>query len=105
MIATDLCKVNYQTLLITYLKFLKKCPKCMGKKQIKLECDFIGLENKRLFCRCKECKNKCYESINGLIKNFPRIYQFCNSDLNEFILLLRKGVYPYKYMDSLERFD
>ena len=26
-------------------------------------------------------------------------------DINKFILLLRKGVYPYKYMDSWERFD
>ena len=28
----------------------------------------------------------------------------CNGDLNKFILLLRKGVYPYEYMDSSERF-
>ena len=34
-----------------------------------------------------------------------RIYKFCNADLNKFILLLRKGVYPYEYIDSYERFD
>ena len=27
------------------------------------------------------------------------------TDLNKFILLLRKGVYPYEYMDSWQRFD
>ena len=32
-------------------------------------------------------------------------YSFCNNDLNKFILLLRKGVYPYEYMDSWERFN
>ena len=33
------------------------------------------------------------------------MYQFCNGDLNKFILLLRKGVYPYEYMDSWRQFD
>ena len=51
--------------------------------------------------RCKACK----KLIEGLIKIFPSIYQFCNGDLNKFILLLRKGVYPYEYMDSWEKFD
>ena len=39
------------------------------------------------------------------MKKFSRTYKFCNGDLNKFILLLRKGVYPYEYMDSWERFN
>ena len=43
-------------------------------------------------------------SVVLLIKKFATTYQFCNKDLNKFMLLLRKGVYPYEYMDSLKRF-
>ena len=28
--------------------------------------------------------------INGLIKKFPNVYQFCNEDTNKFVLLLQK---------------
>ena len=45
------------------------------------------------------------ETVTELIKKFPSIYQFCNGDINKFVSLLRKGVYPYEYMDSWERFD
>ena len=51
--------------------------------------------------RCEKCK----KLIKGLIKKFPSIYQFCNSHLITFFLLLRKGVYPYEYMDNWEKFD
>ena len=40
-----------------------------------------------------------------LIQRFANTYEFCNGDLNKFILLLRRGVYPYEYMDSWQRFD
>ena len=40
-----------------------------------------------------------------LIKRIASIYEFCNKDINKFILLLRKGIYPSEYMDSWERFD
>ena len=31
------------------------------------------------------------------------MYQFCNGDIAKFVLLQRKGVYPYEYIDSWER--
>ena len=33
------------------------------------------------------------------------MYQFYIGDTNEFVLLLRKCVYPCKYTDSWERFN
>ena len=44
-------------------------------------------------------------SYDELIKNFPNKYQLCNNDHNKFEFLLRKGVYPYEYMDSWKRFE
>ena len=75
------------------------------EKYIKSECEFIGFKNNRLNYRCKECNRTSTKSINELIKKFPRMYQFCNGDLNKFVLLLRKGVCPYEYLDSWERFN
>ena len=40
-----------------------------------------------------------------LITRITNIYEFCNKDINKFILLLRKGIYPYEYIDRWERFD
>ena len=31
--------------------------------------------------------------------------KFSNNEINKFILLLRKGIYPYDYMDDWEKFN
>ena len=106
MIVVDSCQVNYQILLITCLKLIIKIAKhAWNEKNIKSECKFIGLKNNRLNYRCKECNGTSNKSINDLIEKFPRMHNFCNGNLNKFVMLLRKGVYPYKYMNSQERFN
>ena len=52
--------------------------------------------------KVSELNNKI--SYGELSKKFPNTYQLCNNDHNKFELLLRKGVYPYGYMDSWKRF-
>ena len=58
-----------------------------------------------MYYACKECNDESYKSINRLIKKFPIVYQFCEGDLNKFVLLLTKGCYPFEYMDSWEKFN
>ena len=68
--------------------------------------DYMTTKDEQLIFRCFECKKNYKKDFNKeLIKRFANIYEFCNEDINQFILLLRKGVYTYEYMDSWERFN
>ena len=82
-----------------------ECKSSIEKIKINSECCFVGLKNNRLIYRYKECKEEWRRPIEGLIENFPGIYQFCNGKLNKFVILLRKDVNPYEFMVSWEKFD
>ena len=68
--------------------------------------DYIKTKNEKLVLECYNCKQRYRKKFNKeLIKRFVSTYNFCNNDLNKFILLLRNGVYPYEYMDNWKRFN
>ena len=77
---------------------------CKERNRIKSVCDLKN-KNDKLHYKYNECKKRLFTTISGLIEKFSNTYQFCNNDINKFILLVKRSVYPDEYMDSWERFD
>ena len=110
LIAQDLWQAHYQVLSIIFLKeFIelnvkykhddKKCETC-GIKYKYCDC-FIEYTNfKDDLIECKWlCCNKNYQNKfdEKLKERFFNTYNFSKHDNNKFVLILRKGVYPYEY--------
>ena len=77
-----------------------KCKKCESNL-----C-FVNAMNETLTFECVDCKKEYKKDINNKLKDrFSNVYEFCGYDMNKFITLLRKGVYPYEYMDEWNKFD
>ena len=86
---------------------IKKCETC-GIKYKHCDCflEHANFKDDLIEYKCLSC-NKIYqrkfdEKLKG---KFFNTYKFSYNDNNKFVLLLRKGVYPYEYMDDWEKFN
>ena len=71
-----------------------KCIKC------KSNLCFVRVINEKLIFKCIDCEKEYEKEFNKeLVERFANTYKFCDNDLDKFIMLLRKCVYPYEYID------
>ena len=86
----------------------KKC-QTFGIKYKYCDCflEYKNFKNDLIEYKCLCCNKKYQQKFDKTFKKrFFNTYKFSNTDNNnKFILLLRKGVYPYEYTDDSEKFN
>ena len=68
--------------------------------------EYESVEENLIRYKCLSC-NKDYSSKidEELKKTFKNTFKFFNNDINKFILFLRKGFYPYEYVEDWQKFN
>ena len=78
-----------------------QCDKCKGNMElINISGNYIASLG------CERCRTKKTKDLDkgALKKNFNHTSRFSECD-EKFCLMIRKGVYPYEYMDGWKKFE
>ena len=77
---------------------------CNGSDKSKKQ---IGIDRnkKYVYSFCETCKKRTKHRIELLVQKFPNTYQLVNGNTKKFILLFKKGIYPYEYMNNWNRYN
>ena len=95
--------MHHKSSLVDNLSEGLHCDKCIDCTSC---LDYMSVKDNQVVFRCFECKTNYRRDFNKeLINRFASTYEFCNNDINKHILLLRKGIYPYEYMDNWNKFN
>lgn len=73
----------------------------------KVEMELVDIDVSYIaYFECRTCHSRRSKQLDRdvLKMKFPSVYRYCDGD-EFFWLMLWKGVYPYEYMNSFERFD
>ena len=76
------------------------------RKECRCSFKYESVKNNFMECKCLSCNKYYQEKLNEeLKKKSEDTFRFFNNDINKFMLLLRKVVYPYDHMNEWERFN
>ena len=74
---------------------------CLNKSEQNIKIKYDNY----IYTRCKTCTKRSKQLITSLKDKFPNLYQLSEGNIKKFIILLKKGIYPYEYMDNWNKFE
>ena len=90
--------------LVDNLSEINKC-NCDSESLKNIKVTYLLVNYKKIVrTTCKTCKSRKDQLFSVLINKFACTFKLCRNNAQKFMLWLRKGVYAYEYMDSIDKF-
>ena len=62
-------------------------------------------ENEYVYSKCSKCNNESKQLLKSIKQNFKYTNILSYNNHAKLLLLLRKGIYPYEYRNSFDKFN